>query len=154
MTVYRIQSKQDKRRGCYGSLTMFSNRSEIVRKMLLEHGDWRDETRPPPTGDAGIERYMESDEHCGFDSAAKLLRWFRGFIPDLLRAGYEIVALQNVEITAIGEYQVLFKWNEQNTSAYGTTANARNTEQLASIKVGASSSDDMIRLNKPPMLTT
>lgn len=109
ITVYRIQSKQDKRRGAYGSLTSDEMRPQLIQTMIDAHSNMF--THPEPHED-GIYRYPNVEEHCGFDSAVKLLRWFRGFIPNLLRAGYEIVALQNVEITAIGKHQVLFKWNK------------------------------------------
>lgn len=110
MTVYRIQSKQDKKRGAYTSHTSISCCLDMVNIMAAKHTGCI--THPSPSNDIGISRYVMSDEFCGFDSAVKLLRWFRGFIPDLIRTGYEIVALSNVEITATGEYQVLFKWNE------------------------------------------
>ena len=67
-------------------------------------------THPDAMEDIGIERDLELNEFHGCATAAALLRWFKGFIPDLLRAGYEIVALHDVEVTAVGEYQVLFKW--------------------------------------------
>lgn len=94
MIVYRIQSKQDRTRGAYkyGPLTR-----------------WDNET---PTALEDIGRSPKRDEYHGCLSAAQLLRWFRVFIPELLCAGYEIVALKNVTITAIGKYQVLFTWND------------------------------------------
>jgi len=98
--VYRIQSKQDRTRGAY-------NHTPLLCTMHRPD-------QPTPLDDMGIERESEWEEYCGCASAAALLRWFRGFIPDLLRAGYEIVALRNVMVTAVGEYQVLFKWNKEN----------------------------------------
>jgi len=68
--------------------------------------------QPTPLDDMGIEREVEQNEYCGCSSAADLLRWFKGFIPDLLRAGYEIAALNDVTITAVGEFQVLFTFND------------------------------------------
>ena len=69
--------------------------------------------RPTPDMDTGIGRDPEPNEYCGFDSAAALIRWFRGKILELIRNdGCEIVALRNVTITAVGEYQVLFKWDD------------------------------------------
>ena len=113
MTVYRIQSRQDRTRGAYRSHVYGDTLSDIVRDIQDAHGHNGDiKHHPMPSIDVGIKRLVYKDEHCGFNSAAALLRWFRGFIPDLLRAGYEIVALRNVTITAIGEYQVLFKWND------------------------------------------
>lgn len=98
-TVYRIQSKQDRTCGayCYTPLLYTMHRPD----------------QPTPLDDVGIKREAKRrEEFCGCASAVSLLRWFRGFIPDLLRAGYEIVALHDVTITAVGEYQVLFKWND------------------------------------------
>ena len=98
MTVYRIQSKQDRTCGAYHhrKVGTFIHRRP----------------RPPANRDRGIERCPENNEYHGCQSAILLLYWFKQYIPDLLRAGYEIVALRNVTITAVGEYQVLFKWND------------------------------------------
>ena len=113
MTVYRIQSKQDRTRGAYdvGGRTS-GNRPDVVQRMHAAHGSWEDAEHPTARQDIGINRYVGHGEYCGCPSAASLLRWFKGFIPDLLQAGYEIVALRNVTVTAVGEYQVLFKWND------------------------------------------
>ncbi|MCK5615779.1 hypothetical protein KAR91_78675 [Candidatus Pacearchaeota archaeon] len=114
MIVYRIQSKQNRTRGAYDVGHKLGVRPDVIENMHEAHGfaprHDNIDTHPPPHEDIG--RWMKSDEHCGCPSAASLLRWFRGFIPDLLRAGYEIVALCDVTITAVGKYQVLFKWND------------------------------------------
>ena len=109
--VYRIQSKQDRTRGVY-EVGRWKNRPDIVEQLHDAHGFGDDKKHPSPYGDIGIGRDARHGEYAGCPSAASLLRWFRGFIPDLLRAGYEIVALRNVTITAVGEYQVLFKWDD------------------------------------------
>lgn len=99
MTVYRIQNKQDRTRGAYSYTPLL---------YTMHRPD-----QPTPLDDVGIEREAKwQEEFCACKSAVSLLRWFKGFIPDLLRAGYEIVALTNVTVTAIGEYQVLFRWND------------------------------------------
>ena len=98
--VYRIQSKQDRTRGAYWmhpSLSMRINNTS---------------PRPTPNVDIGIKRDPMPDEYCGFASAAALIRWFRGSILELIyNSECEIVALQDVTITAVGEYQVLFIFN-------------------------------------------
>ena len=110
--VYRIQSKQDRTRGAYDVGGELAIRPDVVKRMHEAHGGWENAEHPTPQQDAGITRKVRyGSEYHGFNSAADLLRWFRGFIPDLLRAGYEIVALRDVEITAIGEFQVLFIFN-------------------------------------------
>lgn len=97
MVVYRIQSKQDRTRGAYWVHPFMSSKNECPR--------------PTPDQDKGIERDPTPDEYCGFNSAAALIRWFRGEILGLIYVdGCEIVALHNVTVTAIGEYQVLFRW--------------------------------------------
>ena len=111
MTIYRIQSKQDRTRGAYHPHRKLDVKPDVVKRMEQTHCGYQD-GHPTSKSDAGIDRYINQYEYCGFNSAASLLRWFRGFIPDLLRAGYEIVALHDVTITAVGEYQVLFKWND------------------------------------------
>jgi len=97
-TVYRIQSKQDRTCGAYDYTPMLY--ATFIHPV------------PTPEEDIGIEREPHGYEYHGCLSAAALLRWFKNWIPDLLRAGYEIVALHDVTITAVGEYQVLFKWND------------------------------------------
>jgi len=112
MTVYRIQSKQDRTRGAYRSHTRNEPQPDVVHRLHREHSDYHcGGKHPSPKNDINRD-IIEGKEHCGCPSAASLLRWFRGFIPDLLRAGYEIVALRNVTVTAVGEYQVLFKWGD------------------------------------------
>ena len=99
MTVYRIQSRQDRTRGAY-----------TCKLFLCTNGRG---LQPHPYEDIGIERNPESNEFCGFLSAVDLLRWFGSSIVKILREyECEIVALRNVTITAVGEYQVLFKWND------------------------------------------
>ena len=94
-------------RGVYRSHTYREAVSEVVHQLLDAHSGSPE--HPTPFNDVG--RGLSKDEYCGFDSAIKLLQWFKGFIPDLLRAGYEIVALNDVKVTAVGEKQVLFKFN-------------------------------------------
>ena len=108
MTVYRIQSKQDRTRGAYRPHIYGDKNPDVVKRLHKKHCG-RGDGHPSSYEDIG--RGMRLNEYSGCATAASLLRWFRGFIPDLLRAGYEIVALCNVTITAIGEYQVLFEWN-------------------------------------------
>ena len=119
MKVYRVQSRSDRTRGAYCSPLALEPSPKIVKEMAFQHNKFWVEgiakgvnNHPGPSDDYGINRNMRLNEHCGFDSAAKLLRWFKGFIPELLRAGYEIVVLQDVTVTAVGEHQVLFIWNE------------------------------------------
>ena len=101
MTIYRIQSRQDRTRGAYWDLSLlFRKRNKYPQ--------------PLPCEDIGIERELNKTEHCACKTASDLLRWFGGAIPDMLRGGLEIVALRNVTITAVGEYQVLFKWDRKN----------------------------------------
>jgi len=110
-------------RGCYDIGHKLDVRPDVVERMHDAHGDWKDIEHPTARQDIGIKRCVRHNEYHGFNSAADLLRWFKGFIPDLLRAGYEIVALRNVTITAVGEYQVLFRWNdnEKSNSKAGNT---------------------------------
>jgi len=125
--VYRIQSKQDRTRGAYRTPHQQAPCPDVLYRMYAAHMDYeRGGKHPEPKADIG--RRMESDEYCGFNSAADLLRWFRGFIPDLLRSGYEIVALRDVTITAIGEKQVLFKWKVEVNDERVPSRNPRNVK--------------------------
>ena len=114
MTVYRIQSKQDRTHGAYDVGRKLNIRPNVVKRMHKAHdfGFQHDDVDMHPSPREDFGRQIKSDEYSGCATAASLLRWFKGFIPDLLRAGYEIVALHDVMITAVGEYQVLFKWND------------------------------------------
>ena len=109
--VYRIQSKQDRTRGAYRPHIFGELNPEVVSRLHEEHGYGNDGKHPSPHEDIDISRDGKSGEHSGCATAADLLRWFKGFIPDLLRAGYEIVALRDVTVTAVGEFQVLFTFN-------------------------------------------
>lgn len=108
--VYRIQSRQDRTRGCYDVGHILDVRPDVVERMHDTHGYGKDDEHPSPYQE--FMRDPRYGEFSGCATAADLLRWFKGFIPDLLRAGYEIVALRNVTITAVGEYQVLFTFND------------------------------------------
>lgn len=109
MTVYRIQLKENRMCGAYCVRYRY-NRPNIVKALHKAHDGHKDNNHPSPYKDCNHR--MQRNEFSGCVSAADLLRWFKGFIPDLLQAGYEIVALTNVTITAVGEYQVLFTWND------------------------------------------
>jgi len=107
MTVYRIQHKTDKYRGPY-CIKYINNRPDIVERLHKAHGNSK--FHPSPFEEFHRSPYF--GEFCGFASASDLLRWFKGFIPDLLRAGFEIVRLNNITVTAYGKYQVLFRWED------------------------------------------
>ncbi len=96
-------------RGAYDVGRKLAVRPEVVEQMHDAHGFGNDEDHPSPYQDIG--RDIRRNEYAGCATAADLLRWFKGFVPDLLRAGCEIVALQDVTITAVGKYQVLFTFN-------------------------------------------
>ena len=108
--VYRIQSKQDRTRGAYNSHTKHFQHADVVNRMTREHDNDQHDKHPAPHRDVGIT-VRNPNEFCGCATAADLLRWFKGLIPHLLRVGYEIVALHDVTIMAVGEYQVLFRFN-------------------------------------------
>ena len=109
MTVYRIQSKQDRTRGAYCSHIHGKAKSGIVYNMMHNHN--QDTDGHPLLYQDNIAHQRISGDYCGCASAADLLRWFKGYIPALLRAGYEIVALNDVNIVEIGRHQLLFNWN-------------------------------------------
>lgn len=108
MKVYRIQSKQDKTRGAYSRHYENKPFATVVKCMMEDHNQDTDEH--PLLHQDGIKPYRAGNDYCGCASAAQLLRWFKGYIPRLLRAGYEIVVLNNVKIVAIGKHQLLFNW--------------------------------------------
>jgi len=107
--VYRIQSKQNRTRGAYHAHRKLDVDPNVVKRMCRCHAESNKHLSPYFSS---IGRDLRPNEFCGCESAAALLRWFKGFIPNLLRAGYEIVALRDVTITAVGEYQVLFTFND------------------------------------------
>ena len=104
MKVYRIQFTEDCEVGAYTA------NFPVCCEMANEHSN-DPNYHPAPINDTGIDRFINPDEYCGFTEPAQLLKWFRGYIPQLLQSGFEIVCLTNVTITAIGEYQCLFEFN-------------------------------------------
>lgn len=107
-TVYRVQEKHNKRLGVY------QGNIKVVEKLLTRHTDFEgvNARHPTPFNDSGIARRAKAHEYCGFISMTDLFKWFGGFIPELLKSGFEIAVLNDVIVTAIGEYQVLFKWSK------------------------------------------
>lgn len=106
-TVFRVEHK-DTKEGCYRTSIV----SDFLRGMLHYHESTPDE-HPNPLNDKGIDRCSEPDEYCGFKDAEQLLAWFTNKeIYQLDMLGFEIVELEEVEITAVGEKQVLFLRNQ------------------------------------------
>lgn len=105
-TVYRIQFETDETIGAYSFW-----QHPVCGRMSKAHNTCND--HPSPYQDIGmIGHDVKPDEYCGCETPAKLLKWFKGFIPNLLQAGFEIVKLTNVTITGRGEHQVLFEFAE------------------------------------------
>ena len=102
-TVYRVQHRVTGE-GCY----MKRIDSPELNDMIDDH--CMDDEHPAPYNDVGIGRSPKNDEYCGFISIEQLYEWFAGDELDMLfENGFEIVTLTDVEITATGDYQVLFK---------------------------------------------
>ena len=75
MTVYRIQSRQNRTRGAYDIDDRMSGvRPDVVSRMHDAHSSWEDTEHPTARQDIGINRYIEDGEYCGCPSAASLLR--------------------------------------------------------------------------------
>ena len=67
------------------------------------------EMHPSPFNDIKIDRSMHSDEFCGFESMESLEQWFtENDLIKLDQLGFSVIELNGVEITAVGEKQVLF----------------------------------------------
>lgn len=99
MLIYRIEDKEG-----YG-FYMTSNidywqRNEKFHLYKLRH--------VPPIDDEGINRSSHTSEKCGFLNEAQLYAWIdRNKIRRLEKYGLKLVRLYR-EVTAIGEYQILF----------------------------------------------
>jgi hypothetical protein len=107
-TVYRVQDKQGNGAYCRNILYPIGFENEIS-DMVHRH-DVERETHPTPSEDRGLWRPPQHEEKCGFISIASLKQWFsREEIIMLAAAGFQVVKIKNVEITAIGRKQVLFK---------------------------------------------
>ncbi len=103
-TIFRVEHKTDGG-GCYGS-TRYGE-SDLLDAMQDEHNsDLHD--HPCPQNDRGILRPINNNEFCGFESMESLNQWFmEEEITELQQCGYEVIELNDVEITAVGEKQVL-----------------------------------------------
>ncbi len=102
-TVFRIEH-EDTGRGCYKGL---EGTNDFLDAMYDKHANPR--THPNPYGDVGIGRNTKNYEFCGFKSMEQLKGWFTDEeLSELGELGYKIVELADVEITAIGEKQILF----------------------------------------------
>jgi hypothetical protein len=73
-------------------------------------------TKPTPQNDIGILRRPEySEEFCGFQSLQSLLDWFPDPILVILHEKGFFICVIEAEITAWGQYQVLFKRSKLDT---------------------------------------
>ena len=64
---------------------------------------------PNPQNDIGINRCISKNEFCGFESMESLNQWFtEEEIIELWWLDFKAVELNDVEITAVGEKQILF----------------------------------------------
>lgn len=62
----------------------------------------------PPIEDIGIERHCNVGEKCGFLDKKQLHNWLDKWqIKELMRKGFKLKRLYR-EVTAIGQYQILF----------------------------------------------
>ncbi len=94
-TVYRIEDVDHS--GPYTGFNMLSK----------EFPSWGN--MPTPDIDSGINRWPRSYEFCGFNSMQQLSEWFTEHeLAWLFNKGYNVVKLDDIEITATGEHQVLF----------------------------------------------
>ena len=99
-TVYRVQDKQE-------GLGPYTNYGcSVVYDLLEPH---RQPEHPNAIHDKGIQRYADDDEFFGFESMAQLQDWFTvAELEVLYKHDFQIVVLKQVEVTAIGDKQVLF----------------------------------------------
>lgn len=113
MIVLRIQN--DKGIGPY--FTSRSIKSMLISNMQDAHNaEWSEDptTYPPPNMDDGILRNPLITERHGFIHPAQLYNWFSDSeIVMLEENGFHVVQL-DVEITAIGKKQVLYKEFSEN----------------------------------------
>lgn len=105
MTVYRIQHKETKE-GPYNGNLAYS------KPYLIEMSDRHKasgDRHPHPRYDAPIGRGSNDEEFCGFNSMEQLQEWFTGDeLSELSGLGFEVVCLEDVTVTAIGDKQILF----------------------------------------------
>lgn len=104
-TVYRVEHKVDGN-GCYKGRGGYSN--ELDAMFRIHEANMK--TYPNPSNDNGINRSAKNDEFCGFESMDSLCNWFTDDEIEILEENdFEIIQLDNVEITVIGDKQVLFR---------------------------------------------
>ena len=97
MTFFRVQNKQGNGpyKGCNESL-----------QFLHHHNNSK--LHPMPLHDEGIDRFIEPDEICAFESPEQLKQWFTDKELKTLKEewGFEVVSVSGT-LRAKGKYQVL-----------------------------------------------
>ncbi len=107
-TIFRIEH-DNTGRGCYVDSGKQDN--DWLKMMVHEHGYVSEDVHPCPREDIGIKRHIKrGDEFCGFKDMQQLHEWFTDEeLCELELLGYQVVKIEDIEITAIGEKQVLFR---------------------------------------------
>lgn len=85
MMVYRVARHDDATTGPYNYFDWTS--SPVIAAMAEAHNDCPNHM--PPHKD-GLLGYIDSYEHCGFESLESLMVWFEGFLPGLGKSGFVI----------------------------------------------------------------
>lgn len=115
-TVYRVEHETDGQ-GCYFGRW---DTSDFLFNMIDRHSGDTD-GHPNPQNDIGIDRCMGEKEFCGFNSMESLQQWFtENDLIELEQLNFNVVELNDVKITAIGEKQVLFVKSEPEKICYNT----------------------------------
>jgi len=105
-SILRVEHK-DTKQGPYSYY-----KSDLVNILTDNHcyGD-NGYNYPTPEKDIGIERDPHSYEFCGFKNISQLRAWFTEEEIDILKQENFIVkrsSLKDVEVTEVGERQILF----------------------------------------------
>ncbi len=104
-TVFRIEHEETGR-GCY--VDRYGTSTIFLDNMLERHN--ASSLHPSSDVDLGICRSVKlGTEFCGFKDMKQLYGWFTSEeLWELENTGYHIIKIEGVEITAIGNKQVLF----------------------------------------------
>lgn len=102
MKIYRIENKD-------GRGFIFCGGEYEGLKVLQHHLTINRDRYPTPLHDSGIRRFIRSTEVCGAWCLELLIDWVSPVIPQLVKAGFDIVVYEcPEEHITIGERQLLF----------------------------------------------
>ena len=106
-TIYRLENKDGTGPYVAKSRDGEHKNHPYLIQLIERHGS-DDIYHPTPRADAGIDRWMEHNEICGFKTFKQFAQWFtRADRVDLYKIGFRLRRTKVRRITAYGDHQIL-----------------------------------------------